>query len=148
MNNAQKIQAGIDFDSILAIADKRVTVDVPVLFDDDGKPKAGFRIVGKNSPEYRATSHAVRAEGHQRSSAKKTAIDASTEEGSSKLVDLIDGNQSRVALAVVVETFGFQAGGADIQLSKAQIETAFAKFPTWQNAVIAALENDADFLMV
>ena len=148
MNNAQKIQAGIDFDSILAAADKRITVDVPVLFDDDNKPKAGFRIVGKNSPEYRATSHAVRAEGHQRSAAKKTAIDASTEEGAGRLVDIVDGNQGRIALAVIVETFGFAAGGAEIQLSKAQIETALAKFPTWQNAVIAALENDADFLKV
>lgn len=148
MNQAQKIQSGIDFDSILAGADKRVTVKVPVLFDDDGEPKAGFLIVGKNSPEYRGVNHAVRSEGYQRSARRKTAIDSATEEGSSQLVHLVDASQSRIALAVAVETFGFTSGGADVQLTEAQKVAAFAKFPTWQDLIIGALEKDADFLKV
>src|SRR4051812_4354283 len=107
MNTAQKIHSGIDFDAILAGADKRVTVKVPVLFDEDGEPKAGFLIVGKNSPEYRGANHAIRSEGYQRSAKRKTAIDTATEEGASHLVSLVDGNQGRIALAVAVESFGF-----------------------------------------
>lgn len=148
MNTAQKIQAGIDFDSIVAGADKRVTVKVPVLFDEDGEPKAGFLIVGKNSPEYRGASHAVRTEGYQRSAKRATAIDAKTEEGASQLVNLVDGNEGRIALAVAVETFGFTSGGQEVQLTEAQKITAFKKFPTWQDRIIAALEKDADFLKV
>jgi len=148
MNQAQKIQAGIDFDSILAGADKRVTVRVPVLFDEDGEPKAGFVIVGKNSPEFRQENHAIRSEGYQRSAKRTTAIDTKTEEGASQLVHLVDVNQARIALAVAVETFGFTSEGKDIQLSASQKAAAFEKYPTWQDLVIAALEKDADFLKV
>jgi hypothetical protein len=148
MNAAQAIQAGVDFDSILATAGKRVTVDVPVMFNDDGDGVAGFRIVGKNSPEYQGESHAIRAEGMQRSAKRKTAIDASTDEGSAQLVDLIDSNQDRLALAVTVESYGFTSGGAPVSLNKDQTKAAFEKFPTWQDRVMAALEKDADFLKV
>jgi hypothetical protein len=148
MNQAQKIQAGVDFDSLLATSAKRITVDVPVIFDEDGEPVAGFRIVGKNSPEYQAESHAARAEGYQKSAKRKTAIDASTAAGSSQLVDVIDGNQKRLALAVVVESYGFESAGEPVQLTKEQTKAGFDKFPTWTDRVSAALEKDADFLKV
>jgi lipoprotein-anchoring transpeptidase ErfK/SrfK len=148
LNAAQKIMTGVDFDSILEGASRRVTHDVPVLFDDDGEPKAGFRIVGKNSPEYQAEHAAIRAEGHKRAAKRKTAIDTSTDEGAMQLVNLVDDNQRRLALAVTVESYGFESGGAPLQLSKAQIAAAFDKFPTWQDRVAAALEQDANFLKV
>lgn len=148
MNQAQKIQSGIDFDDILAAGDKRVTVKVPVLFDEDGEPKAGFLIVGKNSPEYLALSHALRVEGLKKSSKKKTAMDTSTDEGADQFVHLVKGNEVRVAVAVAVETFGFASDGKEIQLTEAQKKTAFEKFPTWQGAILSALDKDADFLKV
>lgn len=148
MNQAQKIQAGVDFDNILESAEKRSTVDVPVLFDEDGEPKAGFRIVSKNSPEYQGEQQAMRAEGHKRAAKRKTAIDASTDEGALQLVHLVDDNQRRLALAVVAETFGFERAKEEIQLTKAQIIAAFDKFPTWQDRVMAKLEDDAAFLKV
>lgn len=148
MNAAQKIQSGIDFDTILAGADKRVTVRVPVLFDDDGEPTAGFLIVGKNSPEYRNVNHAIRSDGYQIGAKKKTAIDTATKEGADQMVKLLDSNKSRITLAVAVETFGFTSGDKEIQLSADQKAAAFAKFPTWQDLVVAALDKDADFLKV
>jgi hypothetical protein len=148
LNAAQKIMTGVDFDSMLESASKRVTHDVPVLFDDDGEPKAGFRIVGKNSPEYVAENRATQAEGHQRAYKRKSAIDPATDEGSFQLADLINDNKKRIALAVTVDSFGFESGGKPLQLSKAQIVAAFEKFPTWQDRVLAALENDANFLKV
>lgn len=148
LNKAQAIQAGVDLDALFATAEKRVTVDVPVLFDADGEPKAGFRIVGKNSAECQAELAAIRVEGHKRSAKRKTAIDASTDEGARQLVDLVDNNQRRIALAVCVETFGFERAGKEVQLSREQINAAFNKFPTWEDAVSVALEKDADFLKV
>lgn len=148
MNQAQKIQSGVDFDDVLAAGDKRVTVDVPVLFDEDGDAKAGFRIVGKNSPEYLGLTHVLRVEGLKKSSKKKTAMDTSTDEGADQFIHLVKGNEGRVALAIVVETFGFSSGGKEIQLTEAQKKAAFEKFPTWQASVLAALDKDADFLKV
>ena len=148
LNAAQTLAvAGFDIANLSAPA-ARVTFDVPVIFDADGEAVAGIRIVGKNSDEYRKESHAVRAEGYRKSSKRKTAIDASTEEGAAQLVDTIDDNQKRLALAVAVDWYGFTSNGAPVAFDKSLIAAAFDKYPTWQDRVTTALENDANFLKV
>ncbi|MDC8758580.1 hypothetical protein [Janthinobacterium fluminis] len=147
MNNAQKIQAGFDITNLSGNA-KAVTFDVPVIVDADGEPVAGLTIVGKNSEEYRVANNAVRAEGYKKSARRKTAIDASTDEGAEQLVQAIDGNQKRLALAVVTGWYGFTHDGAPAPMDKALLEAAFDKYPTWQEKVTLALENDANFLKV
>lgn len=148
LNTAQTLAvAGFDIANLSAPA-ARVTFDVPVIFDADGEPVAGIRIVGKNSDEYRKESHAVRAEGYKKAAKRKTAIDSSTDEGADQLVSLIDGNQKRLALAVAVDWYGFTSNGAPVAFDKGLIATAFDKYPTWQERVTAALENDANFLKV
>lgn len=139
--------AGFDIANLSAPA-ARVTFDVPVIFDADGEPVAGLSIVGKNSDEYRAESHAVRAEGYKKSARRKTAIDASTDDGAAHLVDVIDGNQKRLALAVAVDWYGFTSNGAAVPFDKGLAAVAFDKYPTWLDRVTAALENDANFLKV
>jgi len=148
LNIAQTLAvAGFDIANLSAPA-ARVTFDVPVIFDADGEAVAGLKIVGKNSDEYRKESHAVRAEGYRKSAKRKTAIDASTDEGSNQLVSVIDDNQRRLALAVVVDWYGFTSNGAPAVFVKDMIAAAFDKYPTWQDRVTAALENDANFLKV
>ena len=147
--NAAQAMAVVGFDiANLSAPAARITFDVPVIFDADGEPVAGIRIVGKNSDEYRKESHAVRAEGYRKSAKRKTAIDASTEEGADQLVSVIDDNQKRLAVAVAVDWYGFTSNGAPVAFDKALIAAAFEKYPTWQERVAAALENDANFLKV
>ena len=148
LNTAQTLAvAGFDIANLSAPA-ARVTFDVPVIFDADGEPVAGIRIVGKNSDEYRKENHALRAEGYKKAAKRKTAIDSSTDEGADQLVSLIDGNQKRLALAVAVDWYGFTSNGTPVAFDKTLIATAFEKYPTWQERVAAALENDANFLKV
>jgi hypothetical protein len=152
MNNAQTIAAvGFDISNLTgsaAAALVATTYNVDVLFDDDGNPTAGFVIVGKNSPEYQAESHAVRAEGHKRSAIRKAALDVKTDEGASKLVDIIDDNSTRLALAVVKDWYGFTSAGAPVPYEKKHGLAAFQKFPVWEEKVNAALEVDNNFLKV
>jgi hypothetical protein len=150
-NTAQAIiatgfSAGFDIANLTAAVEAPVTFDVDVLFNDDGDPIASLIIVGKNSEQYQKESHALRAEGHQRAAKRKTAIDAKTEAGAVQLVDLIDVNQERLALAVVVGWKGFTSAGVPVPFDKALVKQAFAKFPTWVEAVSAALAVDANFL--
>lgn len=148
LNAAQAIAvAGFDIANLSAPAE-RVTVKVPVLFDEDGEPTAGFIIVGKNSEEYRNENHALRAEGYKKSAKRKTAIDASTDAGADQLVSLIDDNAKRLALAVTVGWYGFTSAGAEAPFDKSVASASFDKFPTWQERVSVALEKDADFLKV
>lgn len=158
MNNAQEntvatntavaiVNAGFDIANLTAPA-ARVTHKVPVLFDEDGEPIAGFVIVGKNSDEYRTAWAGVRAEGQKRAAKRKTAIDATTDAGAAQLVGLIDCNQTRMALAVVVDWYGFTSAGAAVPFDKGLAAAAIEKYPTWQEKVSAALENDSNFLKV
>jgi hypothetical protein len=149
MNTAQTIAAlGFDIANLTANTMVAATHKVDVLFDDDGNAVAGFVIVGKNSPEYQAESHAVRAEGYKKSAIRKTAIDVKTDDGASKLVENIDSNSTRLALSVVTDWYGFTSGGAPVPFDKALVKAAFAKFPTWEEKVNAALEVDSNFLKV
>lgn len=149
LNTAQTIAAvGFDIANLTAAAAAPVTFNVDVLFDDDGNPAAGFIIVGKNSPEYQAESHAVRADGYKRSAVRKTAIDAKTDAGASKLVEAIDSNATRLALSVVTGWYGFTSAGAPVPFDKSLVLAAFKKYPTWEDKVNAALEVDANFLKV
>ena len=148
LNVAQTLTvAGFDIANLSAPA-ARVTFDVAVIFDADGEPVAGIKIVGKNSDEYRKESHAVRAEGYKKSAKRKTAIDASTDAGADQLVTVIDDNQKRLALAVAVDWYGFTSNGAPAAFDKDMIAAAFDKYPTWQDRVTTALENDANILKV
>jgi hypothetical protein len=149
LNTAQTIAAiGFDIANLTAVDASPATHKVDLLFDEDGNATAGFIIVGKNSPEYQAESHAVRAEGHKRSAIRKTAIDTKTDEGASKLVDVIDSNATRLALSVVTDWYGFTSAGAPVPFDKTLVKAAFAKYPTWEDKVNAALEVDANFLKV
>ncbi|MDQ1921625.1 hypothetical protein [Massilia pseudoviolaceinigra] len=146
LNTAQTI-AAMDFDiSNFTAPAAQVTFKVPVLFDDDGEPTHGFIIVGKNSDEHRAEWAAIRAEGQKRSAKRKTAIDATTDEGSQQLVGLIDGNNKRLAIAVTVGWYGFTSAGAPAPFNKSLVEAAFNKYPTWQDRVQHAMDEDANFL--
>ena len=148
LNAAQALAvAGFDISNLSAPA-ARVTFDVPVIFDADGEPVAGIKIVGKNSEQYRLANNAVRAEGYKKSARRKTAIDASTDEGADQLVHVIDDNQKRLAMAVAVDWYGFTSNGAPAAFDKDMIAAAFDKYPTWQDRVTTALENDANFLKV
>jgi hypothetical protein len=149
MNTAQTIAAvGFDIANLAAAAVVAKTFNVDVLFDDDGNATAGFVIVGKNSNEYQAENHAIRAEGYKKSAIRKTAIDVKTDEGSSKLVDNIDSNATRLALSVVTGWYGFTNNGEPVPYTKELGLAAFKKFPTWEDKVNAALEVDANFLKV
>ncbi|HEX8610135.1 MAG TPA: hypothetical protein VF800_02510 [Telluria sp.] len=148
LNTAQTIASvGFDISNFTAPA-AQVTFKVPVMFDDDGEPTHGFIIVGKNSDEHRNEWAAVRAEGRQRSANRRTAIDETKIEGAEKLVSLIDSNNKRLAVAVVVGWYGFTSAGAPAPFNKALVEAAFNKYPTWQERVQIAMEDDANFLKV
>jgi len=149
MNTAQTIAAvGFDISNLTAIETAPVTHKVDVLFNDDGEAVAGFVIVGKNSPEYQAENHAIRAEGFKRSAVRKTAIDAKTDDGASKLVEAVDSNATRLALSVVKDWYGFTSNGQPTAYTKELGLAAFKKFPTWEDKVNAALEVDANFLKI
>lgn len=138
-------QTGFDIAS-LAGEQAQVTFDVPFIFNADGEPVTGFKIVGKNSPEFQTAQQAVRVEGIKKAGIRKAPLDTSTDDGASTLVRQISGGETSIAAAVVVGWFGFTKEGAPLDFDKDTVRVLFKKFPTWRDKVLAALEVDGNFI--
>ena len=147
MNTAQK-STGFEVSLLDDVETKQVTFNVAVIEDADGEDVSGFVIVGKNSPEFQTANNTVRIENIMRASKRSKQIDSSTEDGAALLAKTVTGNEKSIALACVVDWFGFNLEGAPMKFDKATVEKMFTKFPQWQVMVSNALEVDANFMKV
>jgi hypothetical protein len=136
---------GFDLDALVSAASS-VTCDVDLIFNAQGDAVTGFRIVGKNSPEVQAAQERVRIDGIQRAGRRKVQLDTSTQEGAMLLANQIKDSETAVAMAAVVGWYGFTRAGEEVPFDKATVASMFQKFPTWRDKVIAALDNDGNFL--
>ena len=148
MNSAQAIMTGFDLSTLDTSEVAQVTFKVPVIEDMDGEPISGFVIVGKNSPQFQTASSTVRIDNIKRASKRNKQIDSSTDEGAAAISRSVAMNEKALALAVVVDWFGFNDKGQPMPFDIALVEKLFAKFPQWQVKVNIALDNDANFMKV
>lgn len=140
-------QANTDISFLDAQADVApVTARVAVVIDSDGEDVSGFIILSKDSPEFQAVQTQLRIEGVQKSAKRKSAIDASTDDGAKTFNRLVTANETRLALSVVTGWFGFTSNGADVPFDVAMVAKMFEKKPTWQAKVLAGLEAEANFI--
>jgi hypothetical protein len=139
---------GFDIDNMNNVDVVQATHKVGVVFNDDGEPVSGFLIVGKNSPQYQEANNSVRAENIKRAAKRNKQVDASTDEGAKIISRTVMSNEKTIVSAVVVDWFGFLKGGEPLSFDKAVVDKMLTAFPTWQTAISAALENDANFMKV
>jgi hypothetical protein len=147
---AATVSTGVDFDVLTAVNAEPVekTFTVSVLFNEDGDHAAGFEIVGKNSEQYRDIIRATSVVAIKRSQTKKQQIDGKTDAGAGQLFDLGEDRNLKIAKAVVVGLPGFVSRGQPLPVNDANLNALFAKFPSWVDKIIAALEVDANFLTI
>lgn len=155
MNTAQTINSSpakaagfeIDMDNLDAPAEA-VTFDVVVIEDEEGEPVAGFKIVGKNSPQYQAASAEIRQDNIRRASKRNKQIDTSTEEGAKLIALVVAGNERKQNMAVVVDWFGFNCEGAPMTYDSNLAKRLLTKHPHWLTMIGVALDKDANFMKV
>ena len=116
--------------------------DVAVVFDDKATAVAGFKVVGKNSPQYQAKRRQLALEGVKRAAVRAKKVDTKTDDGAAELIDTIDANETDIAIACVVDWYGFVNPAT---ISAGALAKVFAARPTWREKVLAAIENDANF---
>ena len=144
------IDAGFDISLLMgaSAAPTEKTFIVSVLYDEDGNHKAGFEIVSKNSGQYRNAMRSTSVSAIKRGQTKKEQIDAKTDAGAGAMYDLMEDRNQKIAIAVVVGLPGFTDKGQPVAVSEQFLKVVFAKFPTWQEKILAALEADANFLTI
>lgn len=118
--------------------------DVAVVFNADATPVAGFKVVGKNSPQYQAKRRQLALDGVKKAAVRAKKIDTKTDDGAAELVDSIDTSETQLALACVVDWYGFVNPA---ELSDDALLKVFKARPSWREKVLSAIENDANFSM-
>ena len=123
--------------------DEKITFRVPVIEDDDGNPRSGFIIVGKNSNEFRDACNSIHIANIQLALQRRRQVDNSTDKGTGATPLSITKNEcaSVIALAVVKDWFGWNNGGKPMDFDKAFVEKMFDKYPQWQVKINNALST-------
>jgi hypothetical protein len=121
-------------------------IRVVAAVDADGNDVCGFFVVGKNSAAYQKESQRIRAVALRRASNRKSLSDTSTEAGSVALAKTIDDNELTLATAITVDWFGFARNKMPIAFDRSAASGLLAKYPTWREKIIAAVEADANFI--
>lgn len=142
MNQAQTILFNLNNLSSIAA----VTHKCAVITDAEGKPLAGFIMVGKNSSQYRGIQRELRTEGLQKSANRQQPVDTKTPEGAALVIDTIDEQNTRTACTVVTGWFGFGADGEEVPFDSTKLPEIFAQMPSWQDKVLADLEKEGNFM--
>ena len=133
-----------EIDTIDQITDLRQKVTF--VHDDDGEPALGFIIVNKDSAQYVQRTHELRAAGIKFQAVKSRKIDSKTDEGAAKLDNLIQTTDLEIAIAVVVDWFGFTKGGVPAPFDISKVRAGLVAHPTWREKITAALEQESSFL--
>lgn len=120
-------------------------IDVPLVFDDDGEPTDGFKVVGANSDQYQEVDRQWKLKNVKKAARRGRGIDAATETGASELVDQMAKRELSIACACIVEIYGFTSNGQSAALNEETLKAIFAKRPTWRTKVVAAIEAEQLF---
>lgn len=120
-------------------------IDFPLLFDKEGEPTDGFKIVGANSKQYQEFDRAWKVKQVQKTGRRGRGIDTKTENGAQEFVDVTDAREFGICCACIVGIYGFTDGGQPLTLSPATLKAIFDKRPTWRPKTVNAIENDSLF---
>ena len=121
--------------------------DVPVVFDADGNAVAGFKVVGKNSAEFRAARRKQEVTAIKRAGVRGgKQPDAKTDDGAAYYLDNAAENELSLAAACVVGLYGFSKDGVALLRTDEVLIDLFSKRPTWREKVSGAIEVDANFI--
>lgn len=120
--------------------------EVVVMYHDNGEPKAGFKVVDANHPLYREAKRNFDVANVKRSAARRKNLDAKTDEGANVLLDISEEQKRALAVACVVDWFGFGSKGKPVPVTPQLVEAAFKTYPAWIDLVSAKVEEGARFL--
>ncbi len=125
---------------------KQDLIDVPLLFDDNGEPTDGFKVVGANSQEYQDADRKWKLANVRKSARRGRGLEASTETGAAELVDLMSRRERAIASACIKEIYGFTSNGVLAELSEDTLSAIFTARPTWCSKVVAQIEDERVFI--
>ena len=120
-------------------------IDVPLVYDDEGKATDGFKVAGHDSKQYQDADREWRLQSVRRSASRGTQMNAATEAGAAELVDLMPKREMLICMACIVEIYGFTIGDEPAPLNEETLKMIFGAKPSWRTKVVNAIEADRVF---
>lgn len=121
-------------------------IDVPLLFNDDGEPTDGFKVLCSDSPEYQAVDRLYKVNGVKKTARRGRGIDAKTDTGANELIDVLAKREDEILAACIKQIYGFSSGGVPAPLNKDTLDIIFNARPSWRSKVLAAIETEEVFI--
>lgn len=126
--------------------DNATTYDIPFSFDAEGNVDAGITVVGKNSQQYKDAERATTRAALKKSSVRGRPLDMKKDADAEEFIDQREMTAVALATAVTVGWFGLTNAGAEYAYSPSNAKALYLKNAVVRDKVLAALEEQANFL--
>jgi len=152
-NSAQEVEytpepvkpKAVGFDIGLS-ADTDVTYDIPLGFDGDGNVNAAITVVSKNSQAYKDADRMLARVQLKKSSLRGRPLDFKKDSDAEEFIDQREHTNITLASAVTVGWFGLTNAGEEFAFTPANVKALYTKNSVIRDKVLAAAEEQANFL--
>ena len=127
-------------------SDGETTYDIPLGFDADGAVNAGITIVGKNSQAYKDAERTLTRISLKKSAVRGRPLDLKKDSDSEEFIEQREAHNVAIAVAVTKGWFGLTSGGEEYAFTADAAKTLYTKNAYVLGKVLAALEDQANFL--
>jgi len=135
----------MNFDLTAIEASTRSTFDVEVGNRDDGSP-VGFKVLGPGSEEYAKADRAIQLLNVKEAAARKVTVNLETDEGAGVIVDGSEKRRQVVIDQCVVGWYGFTIDDKPAEFTPANLARVLRARPNWVRRLVAAIEDEANFV--
>src|SRR5271167_1278928 len=126
--------------------DNATTYDVPFHFDAEGNADAYITVVGKNSQQYKDAERTTTRVALKKSSVRGRPLDMKKDSDAEEFIDQREVTNVAIAAAVTVGWFGLTDKGVEYPFSAANAKALYTKHAVVRDKVLAAVEDQANFL--
>jgi hypothetical protein len=126
--------------------DTDVTYDIPFGFDADGSVIAAISVVSKNSQSYKDADRSIARTQLKKSGLRGRPLDFKKDADADEFIDSREASDVTLAVAVTAGWFGLTDAGEEFPFSAANAKALYSKNATVRSKVLAAAEEQANFL--
>lgn len=120
--------------------------DIPFSFDGDGNVDAAIQVVSKNSQQYKDAERALSRTALKKSALRGRALDLKKDADADELLDQREATDIALATAVTVGWYGLTSAGDEYPFSADAAKSLYTKNAIVRGKVLAAIEDQANFL--
>jgi hypothetical protein len=123
-----------------------ITYDVPFGFDADGAVNAAITVLSKNSQAYKDADRSLARVQLKKSAVRGRPLDFKKDSDADEFIDQRESTDVTLAVAVTAGWFGLTNAGVEFPFSAANAKLLYSKNATVRAKVMAAAEEQANFL--